>query len=328
MSLALVAVQVRLELEDLASPEVFRDRMLQHGQRAADASAGAAHRLFVFPENLGHFATLAFAPSPARRRSSVDGALAVYAATRPFALARAAWSHRQLSLKQTAMLALTPRSEALMRDAFADIARRHRATVVAGSMLRVSRGRVRNSSATFAPDGRLCAVTDKVNLVPDAEDASPAGLGLARGDADALPVVDAPWGSLATLICYDGFCESHTRHERFAHMGRRADAAGVDVIANPSANPWPWNGPWFFAEPDEDILRRDQWRSEGLPATLAALRHVRYGVTAHLAGELLDQQFEGRSEILERRGQEAAVLAQATTIDESEVVVAHVPNPG
>ena len=325
MTVALAAVQVRLEPAELATPAAFRAAMEGHAARAADATADADHRLFVFPESIGHFALLAFAPPFAQRRATVDGVIGSFAASRPLSIARAMIGHRVASLRRGALLALCPQGEELMHRTFGPLARRHRATVVAGSLLRPhDDGSVSNSSFTYSPEGYLRAVVDKVNLVPELEDASPTGLGLSRGDPERLPLVDAGWGKLATLICYDGFCEPHTRGERFAAMGRRVDAAGADVIANPAANPWPWDDGWYFAEPGEQILRRDQWRTEGLPATLGQCSHVRYGVTAHLAGRILDQRFEGRSEILVREGGEVKVLASAATIDQSEVVVAKV----
>lgn len=326
--LALVAVQARLDVDALRSPEAFGARMTALAAQAADASAGAAHRLFVFPEDLGHFALLAFAPEAARRRATVDGAVGVLAATRPLALLGAALRYGAVSPTRAALLALCPAAQQLMYRTFGVAARRHRATIVAGSMLRTTAdGRVHNSSQTFGPDGALRAITDKVNLVPGMEDTSPTGLGLARGDADGVPVVRAAWGALATLICYDAFCEPHTRNERFAAMGPRVDAAGVDVIANPSANPWPWDSAWVFNEPGEGLLRGDQWRREGLPATLRGLRHARYGVTAHLTGRVLDRSFEGPSEVLERRGGDVRVLARARSVTDEEIVVARVPVP-
>jgi predicted amidohydrolase len=224
------------------------------------------------------------------------------------------------------ILALAPAADRWMRDTFAAIARRHQATVVAGSHLRVrDDGSISNSSYTFDPAGRLVATTDKVNLVPWMEDRRKGGLGLARGDVAQVPVVDLPWGRLATLICYDGFVEPHTRDERFEPVAPVVDAAGVDVIANPAANPWPWHLGWVHAEPGEHLLRVDQWRCEGLPASLARLRHVRYGVTAHLVARVLDLRFEGQSEILRRDGDTVTVLARAPHHDRGGHVVAVVP---
>jgi hypothetical protein len=76
------------------------------------------------------------------------------------------------------------------------------------------------------------------------------------------------------------------------------------------------------------LLRCEQWRDEGLPATLGGLRRVRYGVTAHLCGEILDYRFEGPSQVL-ARGELGGhdVLAEAASVDTGEVVVARVPLP-
>ena len=214
-------------------------------------------------------------------------------------------------VRHGALGALLPDADRLVARVFAQVARRHRAHVVAGSHLALrGGGAIVNRSYTFDPTGRRIAITDKVNLVPGLEDGRPGGLGLGRGAPQGVPVVDAPWGKLATLICYDGFREPHTRGERWVAVGPRVDDAGVDVIANPAANPWPWRAPWVFAEPGEDVLRVDQWAAEGLPATLAGLRHVRWGVTAHLVGEVLDRRFEGQSEILRRDGDVVTVVAR------------------
>jgi predicted amidohydrolase len=277
----------------------------------------------VFPEALGHLVPLALGPAAARRARTVDEAIAVAAVRRPLAVARGFFGARTPSPRHAVLLALAPDADRWMRDTFAAIARRHRATVVAGSHLRVrGDGSIANSSYTFDAGGRLAATTDKVNLVPQLEDRSRGGLGLARGAPDGVAPLDQPWGRLATLICYDGFAEPHTRHERFVRVAPRLDAAGVDVLANPAANPWPWTLGWVHADPGESLTRAEQWQREGLPATMATLRHVRWGVTAHLVARVLDLRFEGVSEILHREGDEVTAVARAPCHDRGAVVSA------
>jgi predicted amidohydrolase len=327
--LALVAVQLRLELADVSDPEAFRGRIEAAADQAAAACGDAAERLLVFPEAVGHFLPLAFVPEAARHKATVAEAITAAVVRQPWRVALGMLEAGVPSARAGALFSMLPRADAVMRRVFGTVARRFRATVVAGSHLRARiGGRITNTSYTFGPDGRLIAETDKVNLVPTLEDASPGGLGLARGELDRVPIVDAAFGRLATLICYDGFREPHTRTERFAACAPRLDAAGVDILANPAANPWPWEEGWVFAEPGEDLRRDQQWQAEGLPATLAELSHVRYGVTAHLCGHILDQRFEGRSEILERRGREVRVLARASSRDRTEIVAARVSAPG
>lgn len=325
--LSMVAVQLRISIARVERPAHYRQWISEAAERAADASAGATHRLFVFPEDVGHFVPLAFSPAAADA-ATVDEAFAALAVRSPLAMLRGAVSARSLDLKRAALTAFLPRSESLVRETFATVARRCGATVVSGSHLRVGPGgRITNSSCAFDPSGRLLAVTDKVNLVPGLEDGAPGGLNLSRGDPDQLPVVSAPWGKLATLICYDGFAMAHTATERFADVGRRVDARGADVVANPAANPWPWLGPWHFASAGDTRRRDEQWRQEGLRRSLAVARHTRWGITAHLCGTILDRQFEGRSEILQRDDGDVTVLARARTHTEAEIVSARIPLP-
>lgn len=328
--LALAAVQLALTPMDLDSEQAFV-RCLERAAHEAARACGDAQdhdRLFVFPENTGHFIPLIHAPRLAKRQRTLARAMAALALLRPLPVLRSMWSARRKALGQAVLLAVTPAADALMRRVFAKIARDHRAHVVAGSHLRPVQGSVANTSYTFDPTGRLVAATDKANLVPGLEDASPGGLGLLRGCAQDLPVVHAPWGRLATLICYDGFSRPHTRSEPgFVFMGEHADRLGVDVIANPAANPWPWNERWVFAEHGSGLLRREQWHEEGLPSTLAQLRGVRYGVTAQLCGRVLDFRFEGRSQIIARHDQGIEIISEATSEVAGEVVVARVPAP-
>jgi predicted amidohydrolase len=326
MNLAIVAVQLELDLDALASGAALRARIDDAAAAALAAAAPAAHRLLVFPEALGHLAPLALGPAAARRARTVDDALAAAALRRPWSVARGLLGARTPSPTHAVLHALAPDADRWMRDTFAALARRHAATVVAGSHLRIrGDGSIANSSFTFDPAGRLVATTDKVNLVPGLEDRRRGGLGLSRGDPGAVPVVEAGWGRLATLICYDGFAEPHTRHERFARVAPRLDAAGVDVIANPAANPWPWHQGWIHAEPDEHLLRAEQWQREGLPATLQTLRHCRWGVTAHLVARVLDLRFEGASEILRRDGDRVVAVARAPHHDRGGHVSWSVP---
>jgi len=194
--------------------------------------------------------------------------------------------------------------------------------------------RLYNTSYAFAPDGRWAGVTRKVNLVPTLEDA--AGLGLAAGTVGELKPMETPFARVGTLVCYDGFRVAHTRREpAFRAVAPHLDALGCTVLAQPAANPWAWEGRWVFAEAGETQLRREQWMNEGLFGQLGRgrWRNVRFAVTAHLVGRVLDRHFEGRSQIFERAAGRAGepgalravrVLAEAARADatpEAEEVV-------
>lgn len=328
MQTALVAIQLEIGAEVLASPDAYRLHIEAEGERALAEGGGedADARLLVYPEVAGHLALYALAPPVARRARTLGAALAAAAVKRPLDVLRGAATTRLLDPKSAVLAALAPDAERWWKSVFGPLAKRLDAYIVAGSHLRLGpEGTLTNASLLFGPDGRLLATTDKVNLVPGMEDGARGAIGLSRG-SEHVPIVETPLGRVATLICYDGFCEPHTRTERFVALGPRLAArGGVDIVANPAANPWPWKGPWTFNEPGEQLVRDEQWRLEGLPGSLEQLRFARYGVTAHLVGHVLDLAFEGASEIVERDGDSVKVLARAEHHDRGAHVTALVP---
>ncbi len=331
----IAACQVHVTADDYASAERFEALLERIGARLDAARArrpdgSFAHEcVAVLPEMIGAFLPLAGRGGAARRASTVDGALARVALGSLPALARAMRAHRTLSPTIGFLLAAAPEVHALYTGAFRRFAIARRAWVVAGSALlpRNARGdladalepagrRVYNTSYTFAPDGRAVGCARKVNLVPTLEDR----LGLSPGEPADLRPVEAPFGRVGTMICYDGFYVPHTRGEPgFRRLARHYDELGCHILAQPAANPWPWEERWAFADAGEAQLRREQWESEGLLAQLRGerLERVRYGITAQLLGRVFENRFEGRSHLLERGGGGARILAEAARADAS-----------
>ena len=329
MKLGLIAVQLEVSAQIASSPSAYRAHLEEAAARAVAAAGPADARLVVFPEIAGHLALLALAPPAAHRAHTLSAALAAAAVRRPLDVLRGVATTRLLDPRHAVLAALAPDGERYWRGVFGPLARKHGVYLVAGSHLRLGPGGdLTNASFTFAPDGRLLSTTDKVNLVPGIEDRAPKALGLARGDADRLPIVETAFGRLCSLICYDGFREPHTSGERFVVMGPLLAArGGVTVVANPAANPWPWREPWIHAEPgnpDEPATREAQWQREGLPASLAQMPFARWGVTAHLVGQVLDLRFDGQSEIVERDSRGVHRIARAEHHDRGGHVTATV----
>lgn len=321
---ALVAVQLEIGPDVLASADAYRLHIEAAAARALAASGPAAARLVVFPEIAGHLALYALAPPIARRTKTLAAALAAAAVRRPLDVLRGVATTRLLDARHAVLAALAPDGERFWKSVFGPLARRHDAYIIAGSHLRLHHdGELTNASMMFGPDGRLLATTDKVNLVPGVEDGVRGGLGLARGDSN-IPIVETPLGRVATLIGYDGFREPHTRHERFVAVpALLAQRGGVDIVANPSANPWRWNDRWKYADEGETQTRADQWDNEGLAGSLRQEAFTRFGVTAHLVGQVLDLSFEGTSEILEREGGTVRVRARADHPDRPAQIFCH-----
>ncbi len=323
MRLALIAVQLEVTAESLASPGAYRARLEDAAARAIEDAGPADMRLVVFPEGSGHLALLALASPAAQRGKTLAGVLASAGVRRPLEVLRGMVTTRVLDPRHAVLAAFAPDAEQYWRGVFGPLARQHHAYIVAGSHLRLGpAGDVTNASMMFGPDGRLVSTTDKINLIPGIEDRGPKGLGLARGSADHLPIVDTPAGPVCTLVCYDAFRAPHTSLERFVRMGPRiAERGGVTVVANPAANPWPWRETCPWAGVGEGGSRELRWDREGLPGSLAETAFARWGVTAHLVARVLDQRFDGQSEILERHPSGVKRLARTPHHDRGGHVV-------
>lgn len=345
----LVAVQPYMRVDDYLSAEAFHAKIdalttrIAAERRAEHGGGREVPALVVFPEHIGTFLSLAGYADLVRPRDVVGTLLRRVALRRPFRLASAMVTHRTLSPAAAVLLNESGKMHAIYRAAFRDTARRLRATVVAGSIILpenaraldaaelVPRGsRLFNLSYTFAPDGRCVNVTKKVHLVPTLEDTLP----LSGGEVSELMPIDTDCGPVGVMICYDGFREPHTAGEpRFRALGPGLAAAGVEIVAQPSANPWPWNERWVFCEPGENQLRRDQWLREGLFSQLSEMPGVRYAVNPQLIGDVLGTRFDGRSYIFARMPDGtativAAAAAEALAPASEEIVIARVPAAG
>jgi predicted amidohydrolase len=345
----LIAVQPYMQLDDYRDGDAFLAKIAALTERVAaarqrDRNGDFLHpALVVFPEHIGTFLSIAGYVDLAAAGDDVDSVLRRVVLRRPLRFLAALAMHRTLSPAAAVLLAESAKMHRFYRRAFRDAARRLAATVVAGSIILPENAagldadelhplgnRLYNLSYTFAPDGRCVNVTRKVHLVPTLEDILP----LVPGPAEAVAAIATPCGRVGVMICYDGFREPHTASEpAFCALGPRLAAAGVEIVAQPSANPWPWNEPWVFNDAGEHQLRREQWLREGLFAQLADMPGVRYAVNPQLIGDLLGTRFDGRSYIFGRDADGtpailAAARADALDPTSEDVVVACVEDVG
>ena len=262
-----------------------------------------------------------------RDAATTDAALRRVALRTLPALARTMARGRTRSTTRGFLTATAGRTWQTLHETFGGIARDYGLWVVSGSALlpRNALGdrspvfaplpgepgsRVYNTSFTFDPTGRCVDVVRKVNLVPTQEDV----LDLSPGRLSDLDVVQTPFGALGTVICYDGFREPHTSGEPgWARCLPVLDQLGAQVVAQPSANAWAWDAPWYFNDPatGEHQLRSEQWFAEGSAAELPGLANVRFVVNPQLVGRVFDNVFEAPSLILERTAGGTVVRARA-----------------
>ncbi|MBK8255131.1 MAG: carbon-nitrogen hydrolase family protein [Polyangiaceae bacterium] len=339
----IAACQVHVTAADYVSEDSFAAMLERLGKRlvrarARDEKGKPLHPcLVVFPEMIGTFLPMAGRSRVIGSAKTTDQALTRVALRSLPSVVAAMRKGHTLSTKVGFLLAAAPEVRRIYRSAFSAFAKEHGVWTVAGSVLlprnvhgetadvfEPQDGRVYNTSYAFAPDGRHIGATRKVNLVPTLEDT----LGLSPGEARDIEPFETPFGGVATLICYDGFLVPHTRGEpHFTRLVPACDARGASVVAHPAANPWAWEERWVFAEEGERQLRKEQWQCEGIFASLGGGRfsNVKYAVTAHLVGDVLDNHFEGRSQILERTEHGVNVIAEAaragSTRADEEVVL-------
>jgi predicted amidohydrolase len=346
-SVDLFAVQAQVSLDDYADEAAYAAKHRGLAERIAarrSRDAEGAHRrpaLAVWPEMIG--APLGVLGHVERARGAATSAAALQKVGMKLLphIGRAVLRGRTMDTNRTFLAATAARSWEAHFETFSAIARDFDLWVVAGSAL-LPRNRFGDDSAAFAPlegrpsaeifntsllfgpTGHCLGATRKVNLVPTQEDV----LSLSPGSTSELAPVETAFGRLGTLICYDGFAVPHTATEPgFTRCAPVLDSLGTEVIAQPSANAWPWDSPWVFDD-GAARLRSDQWRDEGLGAELGALTSVRHVVNPQLVGELFENRFSGPSVVLGRTPEgKVEVLASADSIDREEVVHAGVDLP-
>lgn len=335
-SIDLFAIQAQLDLADYFSVAAFRAKVFSYGA-ALQARDPQLPAVVVFPEDIGMFLVALGAEQHLAGCQTTDEAFDRLGKASLLPIAWAMARYRVTNVKTAFWLAKANEVRDAMLNVFSSFALEHKAYVVAGSaclpknkhglVLRPftpAGGRVYNLSYTFGPNGKLLAETAKVNLVPTMEDT----IGLTAGKLDDIKIVDAQAGRLATAICYDGFRCAHTDGEPgFKPLIPYLDQAGVDIVAQPSANPWPWEEKWIFAKPGDERLRREQWLDEGARSLLPALTRTALVVNPQLVASFLGLHFDGRSYIFQRDGREVRMLAEAQSIDRGEVVHARAEVP-
>jgi predicted amidohydrolase len=295
--------------------------------------------LAVFPEMIGTFLPLVNRLDLVRDAKTTDEALGRVARGAVWNIIGAMIRGKTLHRTRAFLGAVAPEVRRMYRNAFSRFAQRYNAWTVAGSVLLPrnacgdladdflpSDGRIYNTSYIFNPRGRHVGVVRKVNLVPTVEDT----MGLSPGYKHDLWPVSTPFGPIGTLICYDGFRIAHTSNEpQFCPLLSHFDDHGCRIVAQPAANFWPWEDPWTFQGATGAMKRREQWIAEGLLSQMeqTPLASLQYAITAQLIGQIFDNHFDGRSQILERTANGARVLAEAPRGDispETETVVLQV----
>jgi predicted amidohydrolase len=330
----LFAIQAHMELADYLTAAAFKAKIFSYGAALQERRQADHPAIVVFPEDIGMFLAALGSGNALAGCKTADDAFNVLGRKHLLRIAWALARYRITDVKAAFWLARANEVRDVMINTFSSFALEHNAYVVAGSAslprnkhglhlrpFAPAEGKAYNLSYTFGPSGKLLAETAKVNLVPDMEQ----GVGLSPGRLDDVPLLDIAGTRFATAICYDGFRCAHTQNEPgFQPLIPYFDKHGIEIVAQPSANPWPWEEKWVFAREGDTRLRKAQWLEEGAMSLMPQLSKVQYVINPQLIARFLDLNFDGRSYILARDSQGPRILAGAATIDQGEVVYAPV----
>lgn len=283
------------ELRLYESPHAFQDHM------ARRMAAAMAHgpQLVMFPEDIGLPLALVDDYETVKRCETAAEAMGVLA--RQYGAEIAPLMAGGLSPARALLKLRGPRIEALYRETFAELARRHRVFIVAGSApLPHLDGQCANVSCLFGPGGEVLARTVKSHLVALE---GPQGLDLVALPREQQAVWQTPLGPLGMIICADawdaGIAQAHKQ-------------AGARLLLNCLANPEPWSE-----------AQQQGMDGGSLPARVAETGLP--GAQCYAVGSLFELHFRGKSQILrplKNRGWEATARAEAA--DREEIVAGEV----
>ncbi|AUW95188.1 hypothetical protein [Sulfobacillus sp. hq2] len=318
-SIDLFAVQPYMTLNDYQNASKFYHKLDQLFAALLPMTSHEVPALVVLPEDLATFLVIADHLETVMQAKTMNEAFTKLGQRKALALALTMARYRTRSLRQAFFLLHAPKVWEIWYGAIVQLARRYHVYISAGSallpadrnhwrtpLLNPASHHIYNVSFTVNPLGEIIHTTQKVNLVPTQEDVldlSPGGI------EQALKTYDIGGIPCATAICYDAFRIPHTENEPgFSPILPRLDAMGAQIVAQPSANPWPWDEPFPF-QPGH--LRRDQWRQEGAYSMLSTFHNISVVVNPQLLFSALDIHFDGQSTIYGRTINGPTILAQS-----------------
>ncbi|PLJ77196.1 nitrilase-related carbon-nitrogen hydrolase [Infirmifilum sp. SLHALR2] len=293
----LVAVQYEFNCESYENASAFYDSIEHPLLEAEFALGGLQGAIVVYPEHIGTF--LIFLGERVRAETLEE------------ALAKLALRNLPRFLLET-LRSLNPRGALLslkwkrIREAyftaFSRLASKYKAVIVAGSLLEPTSPRaIQNVSYVFDSDGRAKCRQVKVHL-----DTPELQLGVSPGSISDVTVCETPYGRLGVAICLDSFKED---------IVSRLASQGADVLAQPSANPEPW---------DERL--EEEWRNSAW-YMVQRFDSLKYGVNPMAVGRIVGLEFEGISSIVAKASMTSdgsGYLARAANPKKREVLAVEV----
>ena len=286
----LVAVQMKLAINDFYSQENFETKISNLMEKVANKANPELPTLVVFPEDVGLMLIALENQQTLSTVQTIEDAIKKMTMKHFLPLV---WYRLRYNISWVPALYYY-RNKVIAEtyfNTFSSLARKHQVYIVAGTVplphYKIKDGQVLyqegatgpkiyNTSYLFDIDGKVIGYQDKVHLLElEQED----GLHLTPGSLEDIEVFDTNIGRLGIAVCLDSFKED---------IIDRLREQKADILIQPSANPLPWED-W----------QQEEWLESSYKYTYE-LQYFKYAINPMMNGEFFDLGFYGQSSIISR----------------------------
>jgi len=286
----LVAVQMKLEINDFYSQENFEIKISNLMERVANEANPELPTLVVFPEDVGLMLIALENQQTLSTVKTIEDAIKKMTMKHFLPLV---WYRLRYNISWVP--ALYYYRHKVIADTyfktFSRLAKKYNVYIVAGSVplphYKIADGQVLyqegaigpqiyNTSYLFDIDGKVIGYQDKVYLLELEQE---EGLHLTPGSLEDIEVFDTNIGRLGIAVCLDGFKEN---------IIERLREQKADILIQPSANPLPW-----------EKWQQEEWLESSYKYTYE-LQYFNYAINPMMNGDFFDLSFYGQSSIISK----------------------------
>jgi len=308
----LLGIQPALQPIHYANKVTLRENLRSYLKAAKLRGYLNPKTVVVFPEYIGSWLVAMEQKSSVYEKANLTDAMTAVITANLFKFAVAYFSSPDGITEKDKYAAFAMKAKQIAdayNEIFSELASEFKVTIVAGSVvlpepsinemgkIKISRGKLYNTSAVYSPEGKLQSpLVKKIFPINDE-----AGF-TASGDPTQVPVFNTPSGKLAVLVCADSWYPT-----AYAKLG-----ADIKMIAVPSLGAvdsvWnaPWNGYNGFKAPDDvdttdykKITEGEAWQKYSM-GPRANNVDIPFGLNVFFTGNMWGKKAEGRVIVLDK----------------------------
>lgn len=324
----LIAVQMKLEIDDFYSQDAFERKINRLMEEVIKKSNPDLPALVVFPEDVG---LMLIAQG---NRETLDAIESIEEAIKKMTIKHflpLVWYRVRYNISWVPALYYYYNKSIAETyfETFSSLAKKYNVYIAAGSVplphYKIADGEVLyhegaegpqiyNTSYLFGTDGKVIGYQDKVHLLELEQE---GGLHLTPGKLKDIKVFDTNIGRLGIAVCLDSFKDDV--------IGRLIEQE-TDILIQPSANPVIW-----------EEWQQEEWLESSYKFTHEA-GYFKYAVNPMMNGDFFDLSFYGQSSIVSRENTNKlknftdlkpkdGFLVISDSADREEILVAEIELP-